>query len=231
MSQLLDRAENPAETLDYSYERQLEMLQKVKRGIVEVVTSKRRLELQASKLREQIAKLDAQARQAVAMGRDDLATQALQRKQLAAAQLEGLDSQIADLEREQEKLTTAEQRLTLKVETFRTRKEAIKAQYAAAEAQVRIGEAVTGLSEEMADVGLAIQRAEDKTERLRARASAIDELVNTGVLEDITTGDALGRQLQAAAAEQNVIAELAAIKRQLAGAEPKQLPAEGSNPS
>ncbi|MBI3979111.1 MAG: PspA/IM30 family protein [Chloroflexi bacterium] len=227
MSLLLDRAENPAETLDYSYERQLEMLQKVKRGIVEVVTSKRRLELQANRLREQVAKLDNQARQAVAAGRDDLATVALQRKQLAVGQLEGLDTQITDLEKEQEKLTTAEQRLTMKIEAFRTRKETIKAQYAAAEAQVRIGEAVSGLSEEMADVGMSIQRAEDKTERLRARAGAIDELVETGVLEDVSGTDSLTRQLQATAAQQNVSIELAELKRQISGAERKQLPAEG----
>ena len=45
-SRALDRAENPNETLDYSYEKQLELLQNVKRGVADVVTSKKRLQLQ-----------------------------------------------------------------------------------------------------------------------------------------------------------------------------------------
>ena len=225
MSQILDRAEDPRLTMDYSYEKQVEMLQSVKRGIVDVVTSKRRIQLQAAKLQDNVAKLDVQARQAVSAGRDDLAKLALERKQAGLVQMQGLDSQISDLEKEQEKLTTAEQRLSTKVEAFRMRKEMIKAQYSAAEAQVRIGEAVTGLSEEMADVGLSVQRAEDKTEKLRARAGAIDELVAAGTLEDVTGGsDMIDRELGRVTISENVNKELEALKRQLqGGAETKQL--------
>lgn len=221
MSQLLDQAEDPAVTLDYSYERQLELLRDVKRGIVEVVTSRRRLELQAEKLRQNTATLEQQARQALAAGREDLARLALQRRQAALQQLQGLDGQIADLEAEQNRLQTAEARLAAKVESFRAQKEVIKAQYSAAEAQVRIGEAATGLSEEMAAIGIAIDRAEQKTERMRARATAIDELVEAGTLEELGApkGGRLERELQQLTAHQNVEAELAALKRQL-GAPP-----------
>ncbi|MBI2887294.1 MAG: PspA/IM30 family protein [Chloroflexi bacterium] len=226
MNALVEGSENPAETLDYSYEKQLELLQQVKRGIVEVVTSKRRVELQSAKIRDQVAQLDTQAAQALAAGREDLARMALQRKQMALEQLQGMEGQLADLEREQQKLTTAEARLSTKVEAFRTRKETIKAQYQAAEAQVRIGEAVHGLGEEMADIGLAIERAEEKTEKMRARASAIDELAASGVLTDLTSsGESdLTRELTKISAEQNVEAQLAAMKRQLGqGGAPKQL--------
>ncbi|MGQ9674730.1 MAG: PspA/IM30 family protein [Chloroflexota bacterium] len=225
LNQMLDRAEDPNVTLDYSYQRQLEMLQNVKRGIVEVTTSRRRIELQSARLRDNVAKLDDQARRALAGGREDLARLALQRKQMALQQLEGLDTQIADLEREQDRLTATEQRLTTAVEAFRTRKEVIKAQYSAAEAQVRINESLTGLSEEMADVGLAVQRAEERTEQLRARAAAIDELVEAGTLEDMTIGrtDVLERELSEMAISQNVDQELAQLKRQLTASEPKQL--------
>ena len=225
MSQILDRAEDPRLTMDYSYEKQVEMLQSVKRGIVDVVTSKRRIQLQAAKLQDNVAKLDVQARQAVSAGRDDLAKVALERKQAAMMQLQGLDSQISDLEKEQEKLTTAESRLSTKIEAFRARKETIKAQYSAAEAQVRIGEAVTGLSEEMADVGMSIERAEEKTEKLRARAGAIDELVAAGTLEDmIGGGDDIDRQLGQVSVSENVNKELEALKRQLkGGTDAKQL--------
>ena len=217
MSTLLDDSENPAETLDYSYQKQLELLQKVKRGMVEVVTSKRRIELQTGKVRDQVTRLEEQAHQAMAASREDLARLALQRRQMALQQLEGLEVQLGDLEREQERLATSELRLSTKVEAFRTRKETIKAQYAAAEAQVRIGEAVHGLSEEMADLGLAVERAEQKTEQMRAKASAIDELADSGVLADFTSsgGDALSRELAQISAEQNVESELAAMKKQL----------------
>jgi len=227
ISALLDRSADPSESLDYAYQKQLEALHKVKRGVVEVVTSKRRLEMQAAKLEESVHRLDDQARRALAAGREDLARLALERKQVALAQAEGLRAQISALEQEQEKLTLAEQKLTAKVESFRTRKEVIKAQYSAAEAQNRINETITGLSEEMADVSLMVERAEEKTQTLRARASAIDELMESGVLEEVggPRGDLIDRELGKLSAQQNVEAELADLKRQfqLEKKDPKQL--------
>ena len=215
MNRLLDKAEDPSETLDYAYEKQREMLTNVKRGIVEMVTTKRRLQLQAEKARSNIVTLDGQARNAMAAGREDLARLALQRKQTALMELDGLDEQIAQLELEQQKLTNAEQRLTAKVESFRSRKEIIKAQYSAAQAQVRIGSALSGISEEMGDVQLAVERAEDKTHALRAKAGAIDELAESGVLNldmALGGGDSLSRELAQISAEQNVESELAALR-------------------
>ena len=221
MNRLLDSAEDPRETLDYSYERQLEMLQNVKRGVVEMVTAKRRIQQQADRVQENIARLDRQARQAVEAGRDDLARLALERKQTSLTELEGLDEQIAGMEREQEKLTQAEQRLQAKVNAFRNQKEIIKAQYTAAQAQVRIGAALGGISEEMGDVSLAVQRAENKTDQMRAKAGAIDELVESGVLDDITgPRDDIDRELAQISASSNVEAELAALKNSSATTPP-----------
>jgi phage shock protein A len=214
MNRILDNAEDPRETLDYAYEKQREMLQNVKRGVVEMVTTKRRLQLQAEKVKANISTVENQARQALAAGREDLARMALQRKQAALIELEGLDTQVAQLEIEQEKLTHAEQRLQAKVEAFKSKKEIIKAQYGAAQAQVRIGSALSGLSEEMGDVQLAVERAEGKTETLRAKAGAIDELAELGVLDDVsgTAGDPLSRELEQLTASQNVEDELAALR-------------------
>ncbi len=213
MNRILDSAEDPRETLDYSYEKQLEMLQNVKRGVVEMVTAKRRIQQQADRVGENVTRLDRQARQAVEAGRDDLARLALQRKQTALTELEGLDEQIAGMEREQEKLTEAEQRLQAKVNAFRNQKEIIKANYSAAQAQVRIGAALGGISEEMGDVSLAVQRAENKTDQMRAKAGAIDELVASGVLDDITgPKDDIERELAQMSSSSSVEAELAALK-------------------
>ena len=223
MNRVLDNAEDPRETLDYSYEKQLETLRNVKRGVVEMVTAKRRLELQMSKAQGNLAKLDSQARKALEAGREDLARLALERKQGAMIEIQGLDQQIADMELEQEKLTNAEQRLQAKVQAFRTKKEVIKAQYNAAQAQVRIGSALSGVSEEMGDVSLAIERAETKTEAMRARAGAIDELASAGVLEDPMGGsqDDIALELDKLAATTNVESELAALK---ASVDKKSLP-------
>jgi phage shock protein A len=213
INRVLDDAEDPRETLDYSYEKQREMLRNVKRGVVEMVTTKRRLELQAAKVRESIGTLEDQAARSLSAGREDLARLALQRKQTALIELQGLDQQVANLELEQEKLTKAEQRLQAKVMAFRNKKEIIKAQYTAAQAQVRIGAALGGISEEMGDISLAVERAEDKTEKLRARAGAIDELAAAGVLEDFSgREDDIGRELAQITSVQNVEDELAALK-------------------
>ena len=216
MNRVLDSAEDPRETLDYSYEQQLEMLRNVKRGVVEMVTAKRQIQQQATVVRGNIAKLESQARQAVEAGREDLGRLALQRKQVAVIELQGLDEQLEGMEQEQEKLTIAERRLQAKVEAFRTKKEVIKAQYTAAQAQVRIGSALSGVSEEMGDVSLAVERAENKTNQMRARAGAIDELASIGVLDDFTgSKDDISRELELLTTEQNVENELAAIKSSL----------------
>lgn len=221
ISKLLDRAEDPNEALDYSYEKQLQLLQQVRRGVADVVTSKKRVELQGEKLEASIAKLDSQARAAIQAGREDLARLALERKKGVQAQLQSIDAQRTQLEAEQQKLISAEQRLTAKVEAFRTQKETIKAQYSAAEAQVKINEAFSGISEEMADVGLSLQRAEDKTEQMKARAGALDELLESGVLDDLTqTGDVLDRELAQVTAASEVDAELDALKKELGAGTP-----------
>lgn len=213
MNKIVNKMEDPRETLDYSYEKQLELLQNVKRGVAEVTTSKKRLELQKAKLMQSIDKLDKQARDAVRSDREDLARLALERKTSLMGQVEGLDMEIATLEKEQERLTAAEKRLSTKVEIFRTKKETIKAQYSSAEAQVKINESLSGISEEMADVGLAVERAENKTEEMKARSSALDELIETGVLEDLSgTGDDIDRELRKISAKSDLESELERIK-------------------
>src|SRR6201989_3620483 len=90
INRLLDRAEDPGETLQYSYQKQMELLQNVKKGIADVVTSKKRLQLQQQKLEQQVLKLDTQARQALAQNREDLARTALERKQVTQNELPAL---------------------------------------------------------------------------------------------------------------------------------------------
>jgi phage shock protein A len=224
ISKLLDRHEDPSETLEYSYQKQIELLQNVKKGIADVVTSKKRLQLQEEQLRGQVVKLDTQARQALAQGQEDLARTALERKNVAQTELQSLDSQIGELEQQQDQLTQSEQKLRAKIEQFRSKKEVIKAQYSAAEAQVRISEAATGVGEQMADVGLAMQRALDKTENMKARAQAVGELEAAGTFDDLTSlgsgEDDIDRQLRQLSSSSEVDAELEKMKAELGSGAP-----------
>lgn len=217
INKILGKFEDPRETLDYSYEKQVELLQNVKRGVAEVTTSKKRLELQKIKLEENVKKLDDQAREAVTAGREDLARIALERKSTSQAEIVSLTSQIADIKNQQDKLVATEKRLSAKIESFRSTKETIKAQYSAAEAQVKITESVSGISEEMSDVGMAVQRAKDKTENMKARASALDELVEAGTLEDVTSGtqDDIDRELSKIKSKGDVDMQLEALKKEM----------------
>jgi phage shock protein A len=222
----LDRAEDPREVLDYSYEQQREMLQRVRRGVADVATSRKRVDLQLTQLQQSADKLQGQAQQALAAGREDLAREALTRRGAVASQITDLQTQQAALQAQEEKLSLASERLQAKVEAFRTHKETIKATYTAAEAQTHINEAVTGIGEEMGDVGLAMQRAQDRTEQMQARAGALDELLASGALEDATLPagrDEIQAQLDAVTAGQDVEAELARMKA--------QLPASGTRPA
>jgi phage shock protein A len=230
-SKALDRAENPNETLDYSYEKQLQQLQNVKRGIADVTTAKKRLELQYTSMQQQVEKLDGQARDALKAGREDLAREALTRKATVEAQLQDIMTQGQQLEAQQQKLIEGEKTLSAKVESFRSQKEVIKAQYSAAEAQVRISEAASGIGEDMADVGMAVERAKDKTQQMQARASAVDELTQAGALDDFTSSnDDIDRQLREISQSTQVDDELAKMKAEVGqGEAPKQI--EGEPPS
>lgn len=219
VSRMLDKSEDPGETLDYGYQKQLEHLQNVKRGIADVVTAKKRLQMQTAKLQQQVVKLDTQARQALAGGDEQLARTALERKTALQNELQTLDGQVADLEAQQQQLTESEAKLRSRVEQFRTKKEVIKAQYGAAEAQVRIGEAAAGVGEDMAEVGMAMQRAQDKTETMRARASAVEELEAAGTFDDVLSlgdgQDDIDRQLASLTTGSQVDTELERMRAEL----------------
>jgi phage shock protein A len=233
MSSFLDHAEDPGMTLDYSYQKQLEQLQTLRRSIADVVTNEKRLELQEAQINQQMEKLDGQAKQALAANREDLARLALERKQGLASQIGTFDQQIQQLKGQQQKFVEMEQRLSTRVESFRSQKEMVKAQYGAAQAQVKIQEAATGISEEMTDVNLAVQRAQDKVLQMQARASAMDELMDSGTLQEIGPGsqDPLDRQLAQISNKSEVDSQLAALKSQMqlpsGDQAPKQLPPGG----
>jgi phage shock protein A len=210
---LVDKYEDPRQALDYSYEKQRELVNRLRRDMAEVVTSKKRLEMQKARLWDNIRTLDEQARRSLDSDREDLAKLALQRKNANLIQMQGLDRQIAEMQAEQDKLEQTEKRLSAKVEEFKSKKEVIKAQYSSAEAQVRIKENITGISEEMTDVGIAMNRVEEKAERMKSKAQALDEMISSGVLVDYTSNkDEIENELEQITVNKSVEEELAKLK-------------------
>jgi phage shock protein A len=215
-NRVLDRAENPAEALDLSYEKMLENLQKVRRSIADVLTSQKRLEAQRDTLRQQLDMLEGHARRAVEQGRDDVARTALTRAQVIRGQLEGLDPQIDQLRQQEQQLEVVGERLRGKVEAFRSQRETMKAQYSAAKASTQAMEGVTGLSEQMADVSLMIDRAQGRIADMRARAAAVGQLAETGALDVLGPGGGdLEATLRISTVEAAVDHRLLEMKRQL----------------
>jgi phage shock protein A len=214
---ILDKHEDPREALEYSFVKQRELLNKLRRDMAEVITAKKRLEIQKAKLWDNIRTLDDQAARAVDQDKEDLAKLALQRKNANMLQLQELNKQITEMQLEQDKLEDTEKRLSTKVEEFRSKKEIIKAQYTAAEAQVRIKENVTGISEEMTDVGMALDRAEDKTEKMKAKSQALDDMIDSGSLTDYTSDkDDIEKELEESSIKDSVDEELAKLKAEKA---------------
>jgi phage shock protein A len=212
ISMLIDGFENPGEVLDYSYRRQLELSQRVKKGIASVIVARKRLELEKASLEEEVARLDRSARDAIALGKENLAEIAVRRKVQRAGQIEALDRQIESLRSEQDRLAEMNRRLEMKIEAFCTEKETIKARYSAAQAKVGIQEATTGLGREMDYVGHAVRMAQEKTREMQARSEALDELASCGAIEDaLGGGDLVERELSKVRNEQAVKAELEKI--------------------
>jgi phage shock protein A len=221
VNKLLDRAEDPRDTLDLSYSQQVTNLQKLRRSVAEVATARKRIEIQAQQLQQQAQKLQNQARAALTQKREDLAREALSRRSAIGAELTDLEAQHSQVLEQEQRLIQTMKRVQVQVETFRTRKETLKASYTAAEAQTRVGEAVSGISDSMGDAGAVMQRAQDKISAMQARAGAIDELLASGSLTDLTTGhDDIKAQLDKVASQGQVDAELARLRNELTAQEP-----------
>jgi phage shock protein A len=225
----LDAAEKPDELLDLSYEQMLDQITQVRRALVDIAASRKRIELQELQLSHTVDHLQDQARAALDQGKEDLAREALSRKAAAQSQIDGMEPQHKQLAEQEEKLEQTLTALQQKVNDFRTHKEVLKAQYTAAQAETSVNESVTGISTTIGDSGAALQRAQDKIATMQARAGAMDELLQSGVLEDVGGDtDDIQRELDEAGQSAQVDNELAALKAQIAADPPKPELTSGS---
>jgi phage shock protein A len=225
----LDAAEKPDEMLDLSYEQMLDQITKVRQALVTIAASRKQIELQEQQLQHSVDHLQDQAKAALAQGREDLAREALSRKAAAQAQIDGMEPQRQQLTEEEQKMEQTLQALQRRVNTFRTQKETLKAQYTAASAMTSVNESVAGISSTLGDSGAALQRAQDKIANMQARAGALDELLQSGVLEDVGgETDDIQKELDQAGTDADVDNELAALKAQIGpGSSPPELTSGG----
>jgi phage shock protein A len=232
----LDAAEKPDEMLDLSYQQMLDQITKVRQGLVTIAASRKQIELQEQQLQHSVDHLQEQPKTALSLGKEDLAREALARKATAQAQIDALEPQHQQLAEQEEKLGQTLQALQQRVNNFRSQKEVLKAQYTAAAASASINEDVAGISSTLGDSGAALQRAQDKIATMQARAGALDELLQSGVLEDVGGDtDDIQKELDEAGTSADVDNELAALKAQLgAGDAPAELtsgsPGAGGSP-
>ncbi len=209
----LNAAEKPDEMLDLSYEKMLEQITQIRRALVDIAASRKRIELQEAQLQGSADHLQDQARAALAAGREDLAREALTRKAAAQQQIDQMEPQHQQLVDEEAKLGQTLQVLQARVNQFRTQKETLKAQYTAAQAVTSVNEGVAGISKSISDSGAAVTRAQDKIAGMQARAGALDELLESGVLEDVGSGhDDIQKELDKISSSSTVDQELAALK-------------------
>jgi phage shock protein A len=213
----LDSAENPNEMLDYSYQQMLDQIVRVRRGLVDIAASRKRIELQEQQLQHTVEHLGDQAQAALGQGREDLAREALTRKSAAQQQMSDFESQRQDLTEQEQKLSQALSQLQDRVSHFRSQKEVMKAQYTAAEASAAVNATAAGINSDYNDTAESLARAQDKIATMQARAGAMDELLQSGVLEDVGgSTDDIQDELDKAASDADVDNQLAALKAKLA---------------
>lgn len=184
VNKLLSRAEDPAETLDLSYEKMLTSLQEAKRHLADVITERVSLENQIAQAQKLAARAEEDARMALNANREDLARSALTEKQAEAQKITALQEAHDTVAAQARKLMDYEHALQERIEQFRTQKEVMKSQMAAAQAQVKVTESLTGLGHGLDDAGDALRRVQDRTAHEQAKAQAMDGLLESGIIND-----------------------------------------------
>ncbi len=230
---LLNKVEDPTQALDLSYEKMLENLQQVRKSIADVLTSQKRLEAQRAQLKAQYDKLQGQARQALQQGQEDVAKTALSRAGAIQPQISALNPQIDQLAQQEAALEETGRKLNSKIEAFRAQRDTMKAQYTAAKASSQALEGLTGLSDQMTDVNLMMDRAKDKIDQMQSRAAAVGELADSGVLDSPALGgqsDDIEMALAQGNPTSDVDLQLAALKAELASGSKPELAAAPAQP-
>ena len=181
---LLAPAADPRETFTSPQQRRELMLDRVREALTQNAALLKRLHSRLNQAKEKLPYLEEQARNALREKREDFARLTLQHRQLTVIEIRSIESQIREAQQEAQRIAIIEQKVVTQIESFHTRQEMIAARYNAAEAQVMAHEAVGGVTDELSDLGAALEITEEKVENMQARASALEQLTETGVLSD-----------------------------------------------
>jgi phage shock protein A len=216
-NKVLDRLEDPNETLDLSYEKMIAGLQETKLHLADVVAQQKSLERQIAATDAEAAKAEDDARMALQANREDLAKAALAHKHAALEKLQSLNGAHAAVVPQAQKLADYEKRLEERIESFRLQKEVMKTSYTAAAAQAKVSQSMAGMGDSFSNVGDTLRRSQDKVDGMRAKAEALESLTESGVLADPLDGRRRDeRELDALRVGSAIDSDLERLKAELA---------------
>jgi len=115
--------DDPAQMPGARYEQEAEMLRRIRRGVADCDTARKRVEMQMTALAESSGELERHADEARAAGQPDLAQESLARKNAVDAELGELRDQYQSLRQQTDRLAAASQRLQAKIDARRRQKE------------------------------------------------------------------------------------------------------------
>ena len=215
-------AEDPRQNFPTPQGHQRNLLQQVENALIENRTISNQLEDRKTVLESRLNILEKKARQALQANREDLARLALQRRQAYVREIEFLNQQFQETQGEEQRLQLVKHQLEIQIEAMRARQQVISARYSTAEAQVRLNESLSGAAESFTDLGLSLEEAQQQAEHMQARAEAVNDLMEAGVLElpIFTQADHFTQELDRFDDSHAIENQLTALKQELQDAIP-----------
>jgi phage shock protein A len=213
----LTPAEDPRQGFPTHKNHQQNLLKQVTQALIENRAFSIQLQSRKAALENHLVALEHKARQALQDDREDLARLALQRRQAYIKEIETLNHQIQETQGEEERLQLVKQQLETQIETLQARQQVLNARYSAAQAQVRLTESLSSVAESFTDLGLSLEEAEQQAEYMHARAEAVNDLLEAGVLEipSFTEVDKVTRELSSFDDSQAIENQLATLKQEI----------------
>lgn len=185
----IDKMEDPEKMLNQSIRDMQEQLNQAKAQVAESIAYEKRLKMQYDKAVEKAKEWEGKAMFAVNQGRDDLATQALERQAEAQKEADGFYKQWQQQKAGCDKIKEKLKNMNNKIEEAKRKKSLLIAQAKRAEASKTIHETLNSMNDGAAFS--TFDRMAEKVEAMEAQAQASEELA-----VDYASGDSLENELE-----------------------------------
>ncbi len=207
LNSLLDHAEDPEKMVRLIIQEMEETLVEVRTTTARAIADRKQVERHVRHARDEVAGWERKAQIAVDKGRDDLARAALLEKRRAAEKAEHLDAEAEVLAETINKLSADAMALQDKLKDARARRKSIVIRAKTARTQI-------GIRRKFGDA-----RESDTLERFELYERKLDDLESQVDAHDLAQRT-LSEQIDGLEVEEEISAELAALKRGHAAAHP-----------